>query len=55
MLGVSDGVVHGYLRRARLAGLSWPLPKEMDDDAFELLLFPGPAAATQSHRRPSPN
>jgi hypothetical protein len=27
MLGVSNGVVHGYLRRARLAGLSWPLPE----------------------------
>ena len=26
MIGVSNGVVHGYLRRARLAGLTWPLP-----------------------------
>ena len=26
-LGVSNGVVHGYLRRARLAGLTWPLPE----------------------------
>ena len=25
MLGVSNGVVHGYVRRARLAGLCWPL------------------------------
>ena len=27
MIGVSNGVVHGYLRRARLAGLTWPLPE----------------------------
>jgi transposase len=27
MIGVSNGVVHGYLRRARLTGLTWPLPE----------------------------
>jgi transposase len=32
MLGVSNGVVHGYVRRARLAGLTWPLPEGMDDE-----------------------
>lgn len=42
MIGVSNGVVHGYLRRARLAGLTWPLPEDMDDEALELLLFPAP-------------
>lgn len=48
-LGVSNGVVHGYLRRARLAGLSWPpLPEGMDDEGLELLLFPAPKAASQS-------
>ncbi len=36
-LGTSNGVVHGYLRRARLAGLSWPLPEGMDDEGLELL------------------
>ena len=30
-LGVSNGVVHGYVRRARLAGLTWPLPEGLDD------------------------
>jgi hypothetical protein len=34
MLGVSNGVVHGYVRRARLAGLSWPLSEGLDDEAW---------------------
>jgi transposase len=38
---VRNGVVHGYVRQARLAGLSWPLPEGMDDEGLELLLFPG--------------
>src|SRR6202158_2371210 len=54
-LGVSNGVVHGYVRRARLAGLTWPLPEGMDDDELELLLFPAPAAAAHSKRRPTPD
>jgi hypothetical protein len=53
MLGVSNGVVHGYVRRARLAGLSWPLPEGLDDEGLELLLFPAPTAASQSDRRPT--
>jgi transposase len=36
---VSNGVVHGYVRRARLAGLTWPLPEGMDDEGLELLLL----------------
>jgi transposase len=52
---VSNGVVHGYVRRARLAGLIWPLPEGLDDEGLELLLFPAPAAASQSDRRPSPD
>jgi transposase len=55
MLGVSNGVVHGYVRRARLAGLNWPLPEGLDDEGLELLLFPAPAAAAQSNRRPVPD
>lgn len=54
-LGVSNGVVHGYLRRARLAGLNWPLPEGMDDEGLELLLFPAPKAASQRPRRPVPD
>ncbi len=55
MLGASNGVVHGYVRRARLAGLTWPLPEGMDDEGLELLLFPAPTAASQSDRRPAPD
>jgi hypothetical protein len=55
MLGVSNGVVHGYVRRARLAGLTWPLPEGLDDEGLELLLFPAPTAASQSDRRPAPD
>lgn len=53
-LGVSNGVVHGYLRRARLAGLNWPLPDGLDDEALELLLFPAPSSA-QTDQRPVPD
>ena len=36
-LGVSNGVVHSYLRRARVAGLTWPLPEGLDDEALDAL------------------
>src|SRR5665811_1938086 len=55
VIGASNGVVHGYLRRARLAGLTWPLPEGLDDEGLELLLFPAPTAASQSDRRPAPD
>lgn len=40
-LGCSRPTVADYLRRAATAGLSWPLPEELDDDEkLQLLLFP---------------
>jgi transposase len=45
--------VRDYLLRAQAAGLRWPLPEEMDEEALEQLLFPLPAAS--SHRRPEPD
>ena len=30
------------LRRARRAGLSWPLPEDLSDEALERLLYPPP-------------
>src|ERR1700753_2599051 len=54
-LGVSNGVVHGYVRRARLAGLTWPLPEGMDDEGLEMWLFRPPAPSSQSARRPAPD
>ena len=41
------------IRRARRAGLSWPLPDEIDDAVLELRLYP-PQAATKQ-QRPLPN
>ena len=34
-LGLSQGAVHGYVARARRAGLSWPLPEGLDDSQLD--------------------
>lgn len=39
-LGCSRGAVSEYLHRAEAAGLSWPLPNELDDEQIEHRLFP---------------
>ena len=39
-LGLSPGTVRNYLRRAAEAGVSWPLPEGLTDEALEALLFP---------------
>jgi transposase len=36
----SQSTVHDCLARARLAGLGWPLPDELDDEKLESLLYP---------------
>lgn len=43
--GIAKSTVIEYLRRAGKAGLSWPLPLELDDTALEHLLFPPVIAA----------
>jgi transposase len=43
-LGISRPTVAEYVRRARAAGLSWPLPETLNDAALERLLFPGQPA-----------
>lgn len=53
-LSMSKGSVGAYLSRARAAGLSWPLQAELDDDALELLLFPGQVGA-RAPERPVPD
>jgi len=45
--------VGDHVRRAKAAGLSWPLPEGLDDDALEALLFS--AAAPPTDRRPVPD
>ena len=42
-LGIPFTTVADHLRRAQGAGLSRPLPDELDDAALEALLFPAPA------------
>jgi len=42
--GISRPAVDEYLRRAEAAGLSWPLPTDLDDSALERLLFPAAPA-----------
>lgn len=39
-LGCSRGAVSEYIHRAQAAGLSWPLPAELDDAQIEQRLFP---------------
>ena len=49
----SASTVGGYLLRAKVAGLIWPLPPEMDDEALEWLLFPAERHPVRS--RPEPD
>ena len=47
---VGKGTVQRYLRRLEAAGLSWPLPAELDDVALERRLFPPPPIAPPQER-----
>ena len=42
-LGVPFTTAGEHVRRAKAAGISWPLPDTLDDDALEALLFAAPA------------
>jgi transposase len=53
-LRLSTGAVNGYLNRARLAGLGWPLPDGLDDEQLEKLLYPPPPEVAVE-RRPVPD
>jgi transposase len=53
-LNIGPTSVGEYLRRARRAGLSWPLPDDLSDAALERLLFP-PPGDLPSHQRPRPD
>lgn len=52
--GAARTTVYEYLVRAEGAGLSWPLPDDLDDEALEARLFP-PATADLARRRPVPD
>src|SRR5271165_3238150 len=53
-LGIGRSSVDEYIRRARAARLSWPLPADLDDTALEALLFP-PVVAVGDIVRPRPD
>ncbi len=40
--GLAHSTVGEYLRRAARAGLSWPLPEDLDEDSLHAKLFPKP-------------
>ena len=53
-LNVGTTSVGEYLRRARRAGLGWPLPVDVSDEDLDRLLFPPPVAIA-ADRRPLPD
>jgi transposase len=52
-LQVPFTTVGDHVRRAKEAGLGWPLPEGLDDDALEALLFSAPAPPAEA--RPLPD
>ena len=54
-LNLAQGTVSKYLNRTRRAGLTWPLPPELDDDVrLENRLYP-PPSDLPSDERPQPD
>jgi transposase len=53
-LKIARSTVAEYVRRAEEAGLSWPLPEELDETAIERLLFP-PQPFIPAYERPYPD
>lgn len=51
-VGVSPQTVEGIEVRAKLAGICWPLPDELDDAQLEALLYPPPKPASQPREAP---
>ncbi len=53
-LDLGRTAVRDTIKRATRAGLAWPLPKDLSDEALERLLFPSPVAISRD-RRPAPD
>ena len=49
-LGIGPTTAGACLRRAREAGISWPLPDDLGDAALERRLYPAPAVAAKDWR-----
>src|SRR5450756_3201574 len=52
--GIGKTAVGEYVRRAAVAGLSWPIPDEIDDAELEQRLFP-PTDAVSAAARNEPD
>ena len=52
--GIGKTAVGEYVRRAAVAGLSWPIPDEIDDAELERRLFP-PADTSSGAARTEPD
>ena len=51
-LGCSHGSVADYIHRAQAAGLTWPLPDELDDQQLETKLYPPVLVKSASRAQP---
>lgn len=38
-LGISSSTVHDHIERANTAGITWPLPPDVNDEELEIRLF----------------
>src|SRR5215467_10693947 len=52
---IGQATVHRYLQKAAGAGLSWPLPEDIDDRRLEELLFPATTRRPARSTRPLPD
>ncbi|MQL53755.1 IS21 family transposase [Desulfofundulus thermobenzoicus] len=52
---LSHSTVSEYLARAQAAGITWPIPVDLDDTALEKLLFPGNNSARRFSPEPDYN
>lgn len=53
-VGVSPSTVSSYLRQAKIAGLTWPLSNDLDEEQLYACLFP-PAPDSSKNKRPLPD
>ena len=49
-LGISPTAAGDCIRRARQAGVAWPLPEGLDDTRLEARLYPPPAKVARDRR-----
>ena len=52
---IGQATVHRYLRKAAAAGLTWPVPEDLDDRRLEELLFPAAVGRPSQLTRPMPD